>query len=208
MERGLVFIVSGPAGTGKGTVVNRLREMMPELGVSVSATTRAPRPGEVDGENYHFISREQFEKLICSGGVLEYTEYCGNLYGTLRCEADRILDAGRDIILEIEVEGAINLKSLMKHDVVAIMLMAPDPIELERRLRARGTETDEVIQRRLHRASEEIALSEHYDYAVVNNTDRIDEAASEIAAIIKAEHRRISRMRPIIDRYTSVTVKY
>ena len=99
MERGLAFIISGPAGTGKGTVVSRLRELMPSLGVSVSATTRAPRPGEVDGQNYHFISRERFEELIRDGGVLEYTEYCGNLYGTLRCEAERsehqIPDAAR-----------------------------------------------------------------------------------------------------------------
>ena len=205
MERGLAFIISGPAGTGKGTVVSRLRELMPSLGVSVSATTRAPRPGEVDGQNYHFISRGRFEELIRDGGVLEYTEYCGNLYGTLRCEAERILDSGRDMILEIEVEGALNIKSLMPHDSVAIMLMAPDPSELERRLRDRGTETDEVIIRRLRRANEEIAKAEQYDYAVINETGNIDSAAGEIMSIIRAEHRRISRMRPIIDRYAAAS---
>lgn len=203
MDRGLVFIISGPAGTGKGTVVNKLRELLPSLGVSVSATTRAPRPGEADGVNYHFISREHFENLIENGGVLEFTEYCGNYYGTLRSEADRILNEGRDLLLEIEVEGALNIKRMIPNDSIAIMLMAPTPAELERRLRDRGTETDEVIRRRLRRSAEEIAEAEHYDYAVINETGRIDECANEIASIIASEHRRISRMRSVIDEYAS-----
>ena len=126
MNKGLIFVISGPAGSGKGTVVAALRQMLPDIGFSVSATTRAPRPGEVDGVNYHYITRERFTELLEHGEILEHTEYCGNFYGTLKSEAEKVISEGRDIILEIEVEGALQVKRLMPDDTVAVMLIAPD----------------------------------------------------------------------------------
>lgn len=203
MEKGLIFVISGPAGCGKGTVVGKLREMMPNIGFSVSATTRPPRPGEIDGVNYHFITREKFTELLEAGEVLEHTEYCGNMYGTLKSEAVRTLNEGRDIILEIEVEGALQIKSMMPDDAVAVMLIAPDPEELERRLRGRGTESDEVIKRRLKRSVEEIGLAENYDYVVINETGKTDECAAKIQGIINAEHLRYKRMKDTVNGYAA-----
>ncbi|MCI9450293.1 MAG: guanylate kinase [Clostridiales bacterium] len=203
MEKGLIFVISGPAGCGKGTVVGKLREMMPNIGFSVSATTRPPRPGEIDGVNYHFITRGKFTELLEAGEVLEHTEYCGNMYGTLKSEAVRTLNEGRDIILEIEVEGALQIKSMMPDDAVAVMLIAPDPEELERRLRGRGTESDEVIKRRLKRSVEEIGLAENYDYVVINETGKTDECAAKIQGIINAEHLRYQRMKDTVNGYAA-----
>lgn len=199
----MIFVISGPAGCGKGTVVGKLREMMPNIGFSVSATTRPPRPGEIDGVNYHFITREKFTELLEAGEVLEHTEYCGNMYGTLKSEAVRTLNEGRDIILEIEVEGALQIKSMMPDDAVAVMLIAPDPEELERRLRGRGTESDEVIKRRLKRSVEEIGLAENYDYVVINETGKTDECAAKIQGIINAEHLRYQRMKDTVNGYAA-----
>lgn len=199
----MIFVVSGPAGSGKGTVVGKLREMMPNIGFSVSATTRPPRPGEIDGVNYHFITREKFTELLEAGEVLEHTEYCGNMYGTLKSEAVRTLNEGRDIILEIEVEGALQIKSMMPDEAVAVMLIAPDPEELERRLRGRGTESDAVIKRRLKRSVEEIGLAENYDYVVINETGKTDECAAKIQGIINAEHLRYQRMKDTVNGYAA-----
>ena len=201
MKKGLIFVISGPAGSGKGTVVKLLREMIPTLGFSVSATTRAPRPGEVDGVNYHFISREDFKDLLENGMILEHTEYCGNFYGTLKSEAEKVLAEGRDIILEIEVDGALQVKGLLPEDTVSIMLIAPDKDELERRLRGRGTETDEVIKKRLARAIDEVALAEKYDYVVTNETDHSDECAEKIRNIINAENLKYRLMKDTLDLY-------
>jgi len=201
MRKGLVFVISGPAGSGKGTVVKLLREMIPTLGFSVSATTRAPRPGEVDGVNYHYMSREDFKRLLDDGMILEHTEYCGNFYGTLKSEAEKVLAEGRDIILEIEVEGALQVKRLLPDDTVTVMLIAPDRDELERRLRGRGTETDEVIVKRLERAIDEVALAEKYDYVVTNETNLESECAEKIRSIITAEHLKYRLMKETVDLY-------
>ena len=203
MDKGIIFIISGPAGSGKGTVVNLLREKMPELGVSVSATTRKPRPGESEGVNYYYISREDFLSRIENDEILEYTEYCGNMYGTLKSEACRILDEGRDIILEIEVEGALQVKKLMPRDTVMIMLLAPTPRELEGRLRGRGTESDDVIEKRLRRAKEEILKASNYDYIVTNETGKSSECADKIKNIIQSEHTKYSRMENFIAKYNA-----
>lgn len=203
MEKGLIFVISGPAGSGKGTVVKLLREMIPTLGFSVSATTRSPRPGEEDGVNYYFISREHFKELLEEGAILEHTEYCGNFYGTLKSEAERVLAEGRDIILEIEVEGALQVKHLMPDDTVTVMLIAPDKAELERRLRGRGTESDEVITSRLERAVTEVGLADKYDYIVTNETDKTEECAEKISNIIKAEHLKYKRMLPTLESYSA-----
>ncbi len=201
MKKGMIFVISGPSGSGKGTVVELLRTSVPELGVSVSATTRAPRDGEVDGVSYHYMTVDAFKALLDAGEVLEHTCYNGNYYGTLKSEAEKVLAEGRDLILEIEVEGALQVKSLMPEDAVAIMLIAPTPEEQERRLRGRGTETEEAIQGRLRRAAEEIALADRYDYVVVNENGGAEMCADEIKSIMTAEHRRYRRMKSLTDGY-------
>ena len=170
MERtaGMVLVISGPSGSGKGTVIEILRGLAPNLGLSVSATTRAMREGEAEGVNYYYKTREQFEELIAEGGVLEYTIYNGNYYGTLKSEAERILDAGQDLVLEIEVDGAGQIKRLMGDRATTVMLIAPSAEEQERRLRGRGTEDDDVIAARVKRAREEIKEAPKYDYVAVN----------------------------------------
>jgi len=203
MNKGLIIVISGPAGSGKGTVVAALREMMPDIGFSVSATTRAPRPGEVDGVNYHYVTRERFTEMLEGGEILEHTEYCGNFYGTPKSEAERVIGEGRDIILEIEVEGALQVKRLMPEDTVTVMLIAPDKNELERRLRGRGTETDEVIKNRLARAVTEVGLAEKYDYVVINETGKSGECAEKLYSIVKAEHSKYSRMKSTVDAYSA-----
>ncbi len=201
--RGLFIVISGPAGSGKGTVVKKLRESLPTIGFSVSATTRAPRPGEEDGVHYHFISKEDFLRKISCGEVLEYTSYCDNYYGTLKSEAERVVEAGRDLILEIEVDGASQIKKICP-DAVSIMLIPPDARVLESRLRGRGTESEEVIRRRIKRAAEEISRLPDYDYVVVNETGRDGECADRIASIIMAEHSKTDRMKEITDRFFDI----
>lgn len=201
MSNGIVFVISGPSGSGKGTVVEILRKKYPNVGVSVSATSRAPREGEIEGVNYYYKTREQFEELIRNGEVLEYTEYNGNYYGTLKSEAERIISAGRDMILEIEVDGGAQIKRLLGDECASIMLIAPDAEEQERRLRGRGTETDEVIAGRLERAKAEIAEAEKYDYVVVNETGKSEECADLILSIMKTEHQSYRHMQKYIKEY-------
>lgn len=200
-RKGLVFVISGPSGSGKGTVVELLRQIYPGAGVSVSATSRKPREGEIDGVSYYFKTREEFERLIENGEVLEHTEYSGNYYGTLKAEAKRILDGGQDLILEIEVDGGGQVKRLLGDECVAIMLTAPSAAEQERRLRGRGTESEEVIARRIERTKAEIGEAMHYDYLVVNETDGTRACAEKILAIIEAEHSRSARMKAFVDGY-------
>ena len=203
MNKGLIFVISGPAGSGKGTVVEIIRSRTRSVGVSVSATTRSPRPGEKDGVNYHFITKEKFLSLLSEGEIIEHTEYCSNYYGTLRSEVLAITEAGLDVILEIEVEGAMQVKKLMGDAVVTVMLAAPDARELEKRLRGRGTETEESIRKRLARARDELEIGARYDYFVKNETDRADECADLIMKIMEAEHSRASRCSDFIGGYIS-----
>lgn len=196
-ERGVLTVISGPAGSGKGTVVEALRKMR-DVGFSVSCTTRAPRPGEIDGVHYFFITREEFLKKIEDGEILEYNEYSGNLYGTPAKAVKDALDAGRDIVLEIDVNGGGNVKKKIP-DAVTVMLLPPDAATLEARLRGRGTETEDVIKWRLERAREEIKIALSYDYVVVNYDDGIEACAAEISAIITAEHRRSEKMTAVTE---------
>ena len=201
MSRPRLFIISGPSGSGKGTIVEELRKIAPNIGVAVSATTRAPRPGEVNGVTYHYKTREEFEALLAAGEILEHTEYSGNLNGTLKSEAEKVTSAGRDLILEIEVDGGGQVKRLLGDDCVLIMLLAPDAAEQERRLRDRGTETEEKIRMRMEKAHTEIAVAGDYDYLVLNETGHQEECARNLLAILKAAHLTYPRMRHITDHY-------
>ena len=200
MRKGLLFIVSGPAGSGKGTVVNELIAKHPSLTLSISATTRQPRPGEVDGVHYHFISKEEFEQRINDGKMLEYATYSGNYYGTPQKEVEEAMREGKDVILEIEVAGAMQIKEKIK-DSVAIMLTPPSRDVLEARLRGRGTETEDVIKWRLERAKEELSLMPQYDYSVINEDNKSDECAEMIYTIIKAEHQKTIYTSQIIEKF-------
>lgn len=198
-NKGIMLVVSGPAGSGKGTV-NAMLLKRDDFAFSVSATTRAARPGEVDGVNYHFITRESFIERIDSGDMLEYTEYCGNFYGTPLKEAEEVLRSGKNLILEIEVEGAMNVKRKYP-DAVLVLLLPPSYSVQEARLRGRGTETEEKILLRLARAKEEVALADCYDYVVYNYDNRADEAAAHILSIVDAEKCSIKRNDRVADKY-------
>ena len=191
MKKGLLIVVSGPAGSGKGTVNAKLLES-DGYAFSVSATTRAPRPGEVNGKNYWYISREEFEGRIARGEMLEYTEYCGNYYGTPKKETEEALAAGKNMILEIEVEGAMNVKKIYP-EAVLIMLLPPSFAVQEARLRGRATETEEKIRARLERTKEELKYLEAYDYLVINREDGVEECAEDIRAIVRAEKHSLKR---------------
>lgn len=198
-ERGLLIVFSGPSGVGKGTVRQEIFSTPDhKFDYSVSMTTRSQRPGEVDGVDYFFRTREEFEALIKEGQMLEYAEYVGNYYGTPLSYVNETLDKGIDVFLEIEVQGALQVKSKVP-DGVFIFLTPPDLEELEERLVGRGTDSPEVIAQRIERAKEEIALMREYDYAVVN--DQVSLAAERVKRVIEAEHYRVDR---VIGRYTNM----
>jgi guanylate kinase len=199
MKKGLMLVVSGPAGSGKGTVNAMLLERE-DFAFSVSATTRAPRPGEVDGVNYHYITREEFLARIDSGDMLEHTEYCGNFYGTPLREAEEVMQSGKNLILEIEVEGARNVKAKYP-DAVLVLLLPPSYSEQEARLRGRGTETEDKILLRLARAKEEVALADCYDYVVYNFDSKARDAADQILSIVEAEKLSIRRNPDVAKNY-------
>ena len=191
-ERGLLIVFSGPSGVGKGTVRQEIFSTPDhKFEYSVSMTTRAQRPGEVDGKDYFFRSREEFEELIRNGQMLEYAEYVGNYYGTPLTYVNETLDKGIDVFLEIEVQGALQVKKKVP-DAVFIFLTPPDLNELEERLVGRGTDSEEVIAQRIERAREEIALMSEYDYAIVN--DEVPLAAERVKSVIEAEHFRVDRV--------------
>lgn len=191
MERkGKSFIISGPSGVGKSTVLKALFEGRDDLYFSVSATTRSPRPGEVDGLHYHFISPEQFLQWINEDAFLEYAQYVGNFYGTPMRYVDEAMEAGKDVILDIEVQGAMQVHA-KRPDTIRIFIAPPNWEELERRLTKRGTDSPEKIQQRLLRAKVEMKTAMDYDYFVINST--VENAVSELRAIILAEHCRIDQ---------------
>ena len=190
-KRGLLIVLSGPSGVGKGTVRAAIfSKEEQKLVYSISATTRLPRTGETDGVDYFFKTREEFEQMIQNKQLLEYAEYVGNYYGTPLEYVENTLATGKDVFLEIDVQGAIQVRELMP-DGVFIFLTPPDLNELESRIVNRGTDSDEVIAKRMKTAREELELMKYYDYSVVNDT--VDNAVQKIEAIIQTEHLRIIR---------------
>ncbi len=196
MRRGKTFILCGPSGVGKGTVVARLLASNPTLYFSVSATTRPPRPGEQDGVHYHFLSREQFQQWIDEDAFLEHAEFVGNCYGTPKLYVDKAMEQGRDVILDIEIQGADQVHR-KRPEAVRIYVAPPSWAELERRLIGRGTEDMDKVRSRLARGREEFAAAKNFDYFVINDT--VDRAVAEISAIMCAEHCRPDERIAMID---------
>ncbi|MBQ9448695.1 MAG: guanylate kinase [Acholeplasmatales bacterium] len=190
-DRGLLVVISGPSGVGKGTVRRALFEMPNHnLTYSVSMTTRQMRPGEVDGKDYYFVSEEEFKKNIAEGKMLEYAKFVGNYYGTPKDKIEEDLDSGKEVVLEIEVEGATQVKAQMP-DCVMIFIAPPSKEALYERLKKRGTDSDKTIQERIDKADREFECAKNYDYIVVN--DEVSNAADRIMAIIRAEHAKTKR---------------
>lgn len=184
-RKGIIIVVSGFSGAGKGTLMKKLTEVYDTYALSVSMTTRAPRPGEQDGRDYFFVSREEFERRIGQDGFVEHAEYCGNYYGTPRDYVERQLEAGRDVILEIEIQGALEIKKKFP-TALLLFVMPPSAAELKKRLIGRGTETEEVIDRRLRRAVEEAQGIEEYEYIIIN--DDLDTCVKEMHSLIQGAH--------------------
>ena len=177
----MVFVITGPSGVGKGTLIRELRERVPAVELSVSATTREPRPGEEDGVDYHFLSRQEFDRRVAAGDFLEWAEYSGNRYGTLRSEVAERTARGAPVVLEIEVQGARQVRETMS-EAVRIFIEPPDPEELRKRLEGRGTDAPATIERRLEEARKELRAKDEFSHRVVN--DDVERAANELAGIV------------------------
>lgn len=195
MSKGILMVVSGPSGCGKGTVLAEVLKS-DNIFYSVSATTRSPRPGETDGVNYYFLTKEKFEEMIAGDGMLEYASYCGNYYGTPRKPVEDMLEKGCHVILEIEVQGAMKIREKCP-DAVFVFILPPSLKELRRRLEKRGTESEEVIEKRLGEAAGEISQAYKYDYAVVNG--ELSEAVDDLRSIIRAEELKTAEIKNTID---------
>jgi len=196
MSKGQVFIISGPSGSGKDTLLQLLFEAHPEIKFSISSVTRPMREGEVEGGKYNFVSREKFLSMIKNDELLEHNEFVGNFYGTPRKPVEAAVDGGFDIIVEIDVNGAEQIRKKIP-DAISIFIMPPSLEVLKKRLSGRGTETAELVEKRLAASLGEIARAEEYDYIVVN--DVLEEAVNDVAAIICSERLRLCRQYPLIN---------
>lgn len=197
MNKGLLLMVLSPSGGGKGSILKGVFEQNKGMMFSVSATTRAPRPGEEHGKQYYFVTRSEFEEMIKNNELIEYTEYCGNYYGTPKKAVENWLESGHDVVLEIEVDGGLQIKKLMP-ECISIFILPPSLEILENRLRRRGTESDEVIEGRLKAAKTEIPYALEHDYIVVN--DELEKAVEDVNAIIRAEKLKSKLNREIVER--------
>ncbi|MTI47731.1 guanylate kinase [Sporosalibacterium faouarense] len=195
MSKGLLIVVSGPSGAGKGTICKKLLKKNKDIQLSISATTRSPRTGEVDGVNYYFEDKEKFKAMIGNNEFLEYAEVYGNYYGTPRKNIEEKLEKGIDVLLEIDIQGALNVKNIYS-DGVFIFVLPPSMEELKKRIIGRGTETQEAIKKRFNSAYKELDYAFKYDYGVIN--DEVDEAVKKVEAIIIAEKCKVSRKVDII----------
>jgi guanylate kinase len=196
-----LLVLSSPSGGGKTTIARRLLDARSDVGYSVSATTRAPRPDELDGRDYHFLSRGEFERRVEGGEFLEHAEYGGNLYGTLRAEVERIFSAGRHAVLDIEVQGARQVRNNLPGSV-HVFVLPPSGRELIRRLEGRNTEDRAAVGQRLERAAEELAAVPEYDYAIVN--DDLSRAVAQVSAILDAEAKRVARQNGLGERVAAL----
>lgn len=194
--KGLLLVLSGPSGAGKGTICQMLREKLPDIGYSVSVTTRAPREGEVDGVSYFFKTVEEVKTMITEGGLLEYAEVYGNYYGTPRDYVMDLLNQGKDVILEIDIQGALQIKKRFP-DGVFVFIVPPSLDELSSRIYKRGTDSEEVIKKRLASATGELAYASEYDYIIVN--DIAERATQKVLTVMEAERYRAARTYFIID---------
>jgi guanylate kinase len=194
---GQLFIVSAPSGTGKTTLVERLVQVVPDLALSRSFTSRVPRDGETDGLDYNFISRDRFEAMIAAGDFLEWADVFGNYYGTAASETNRVLTSGTDLVLVIDVQGAKQVRAL-RADTIGIFVLPPSFRILEERLRRRSKDTEAQIQRRLEVARSEVSVVSEYDYVVVN--DEVDAAVERLRSIVEAERARLQRMQPTAEK--------
>ena len=190
-RRGLLLILSSPSGAGKSTLTRRLMAWDPMIRFSVSATTRPPRPGEVDGRDYHFLSRAEFQALVASGGMLEHAEVFGNLYGSPRAPVEAAMAEGRDTVFDIDWQGGQQVRQAMRGDVVSVFILPPSLAELERRLRGRGQDGAEVIAARMAKSRDEISHWAEYDYVLVNRD--LDETEADLVSILRAERLRRDR---------------
>jgi guanylate kinase len=179
-----VFVITGPSGVGKGTLIRELCKRVPDLELSISATTREPREGERDGRDYHFLAREEFDRRVEAEDFLEFATYSGNRYGTLRTEVERRLAAGHSVVLEIEVQGARQVRAAMRESI-QVFIAPPEPAVLRERLDARGTDTSEAIDARLEVAAQEMAAQDEFAYRVVN--DDLERAAADLEGIVRTE---------------------
>lgn len=195
-RKGILIVVSGFSGVGKGTLMKQLVHSYDNYALSVSMTTRQPRPGESDGKEYFFVSREVFEKTIAENGLIEYANYCGNYYGTPKEYVEKQLEKGKDVILEIEIQGALKVREQFP-TALLLFVMPPSAQELKKRLEGRGTETEEVIAKRLKRATEEAEGIENYDFIVIN--DKLEECVKEMHGLILAAHETPDRNQEFID---------
>ncbi|WP_455617822.1 guanylate kinase [Eisenbergiella sp.] len=194
-HRGILIVVSGFSGAGKGTLMKELIKTYDNYALSVSMTTRKPRPGEEEGKSYFFVDKETFEDTIAKDGLIEYASYCGNYYGTPREYVEACLENGRDVILEIEIQGALKVKDKFP-EALLLFIMPPSAEELKRRLEGRGTESAEVICQRIARATEEAEGIENYDFIIIN--DKLDDCVKEMHSIISAARRNPKRNKELI----------
>jgi len=204
-RRGVLFVLSSPSGAGKSTIARKLLEAEPELGVSVSATTRQPRPGEEDGREYHFVTLDRFREMVSGGEFLEWAHVFGHRYGTPHAPVDAMLAAGQDVLFDIDWQGAQQLHQIAGGDVVRVFILPPSMAELHERLRRRGTDAEEVIDARMSRAANEVSHWDGYDYVLVN--DDVDRCFAHVRTILAAERLRRSRQTGLIGFIRGLTTR-